>query len=144
MVKEKNISQIAGLWQEEKKQFVKKSTYGVFVYGKNRILYDLQQRKRMEPQLGRNRRLLQRKRQSNVLQSFFRDVRVSRGGIGVAPQKYFRHARQLRFAAACGNYLRERGEERFLLGQFPFEYRKIPSNQGRKLPQRRPRKGVSL
>ena len=30
MVKEKNISQIAGLWQEEKKQFVKKSTYAAY------------------------------------------------------------------------------------------------------------------
>lgn len=30
MVKEKNISQISGLWQEEKKQFVKKSTYAAY------------------------------------------------------------------------------------------------------------------
>lgn len=30
MVKEKNISQIADLWQEEKKQFVKKSTYAAY------------------------------------------------------------------------------------------------------------------
>ncbi len=30
MVKEKRISQIAGLWQEEKRQFVKKSTYAAY------------------------------------------------------------------------------------------------------------------
>lgn len=30
MVEEKNISQIAGLWKEEKKQFVKKSTYAAY------------------------------------------------------------------------------------------------------------------
>ena len=30
MVKEKNIGQIADLWQEEKKQFVKKSTYAAY------------------------------------------------------------------------------------------------------------------
>ena len=38
MVKEKNIGQIADLWQEEKKQFVKKSTYAAYALIVNKHL----------------------------------------------------------------------------------------------------------